>query len=254
MGMSFRNAFVRPPAETFASALTTEAQPRPIDLTRARQQHFAYVTTLRKLGLTVTELAPDPRFPDSCFVQDAAVVIDGQLIVARPGTDSRRGEPDAMMDALVSVGLPMQRIVEPATLDGGDVLLTPDKVFVGLSTRTNAEAAEQLRALVSRDVIAVPLPAGLHLLSSCSFLGQGKMLITAACAARPELAPFEHYVLPPHEDYAANVLVLGQQVILPAGYDIAVSMVEEAGLAPHLLDMSEFEKRDGGVTCLSLLW
>jgi dimethylargininase len=80
------------------------------------------------------------------------------------------------------------------------------------------------------------------------------MLITAACAARPELAPFEHYVLPPHEDCAANVLVLGQQVILPAGYDIAVSMVEEAGLAPHLLDMSEFEKRDGGVTCLSLLW
>jgi dimethylargininase len=98
------------------------------------------------------------------------------------------------------------------------------------------------------------LPAGLHLLSSCSYLGQSRVLITAECAACPELAGFEHFVLPPKESYAANVLALGRDVIMPTGYDVAVSMVEEAGMSPHLLDMSEFEKRDGGVTCLSLLW
>jgi dimethylargininase len=252
--MSYSNAFVKPPAETYASALTTEADPRPVDLALARQQHFAYVTQLRALGLSVTELAPDPAFPDSCFVQDVAFVCDGELIVTRPGAPSRRGEPEAMMDALTDISLPTHFILAPATLDGGDVMLTEDKVYVGLSERTNAEAVQQLRAMLKREVIGVPLPAGLHLLSSCSYLGEGKVLITAECAACSELAGFEQYVLPPRETYAANVLRLGKSVVMPAGFDIAVSMVEEAGLTPHLLDMSEFEKRDGGVTCLSLLY
>jgi dimethylargininase len=252
--MNYTHAFVKPPAETYASALTMEAQPRLVDLALARQQHFAYVTKLRELGLNVTELAPDKHFPDSCFVQDVAFVCDGQLIVTRPGAASRRGEPDAMMDALQSIGLPIQRIAGPGTLDGGDVMVTEDKLYAGLSARSNTAAVAQLRGLVKRPVIGVPLPAGLHLLSSCSYLGEGKVLITAECAICPELAGFEQYVLPPKENYAANVLVLGKHVVMPGGYEIAVSMVEEAGLTPHPLDMSEFEKRDGGVTCLSLLW
>lgn len=252
--MNYTRAFVKPPAETYASALTMEAPPRLIDLALAREQHFAYVTKLRELGLTVTELAPDPRFPDSCFVQDVAFVCDEQLIVTRPGAESRRDEPDAMMDALRSIGLPMRRIEAPATLDGGDVMMTEDKLHVGLSARTNAAAVDQLRDAVKRPVIAVPLPAGLHLLSSCSYLGDGKVLITAECAACPELTAFEQYVLSPQESYAANVLTLGKNVVVPAGFEIATSMIEEAGLTPHLLDVSEFEKRDGGVTCLSLLY
>jgi dimethylargininase len=252
--MNYTHAFVNPPAETYASALTTEAQPRPVDLALARQQHFAYVTQLRALGLSVTELAPDPRFPDSCFVQDVAFVCDGQLIVTRPGAESRRGEPEAMMDALTSMSLPMQFILAPATLDGGDVMITENALYVGLSKRTSPDVVGQLREMVKRKVVGVPLPAGLHLLSSCSYLGEGKVLITAACAERPELAGFEQYVLPPNETYAANALTLDKHVILPAGFDIATSMVEEAGLTPHPLDVSEFEKRDGGVTCLSLLY
>lgn len=252
--VNYKNAFVKPPAETYASALTMEAQPRPIELALARQQHFAYVTKLRELGLSVTELAPDPAFPDSCFVQDVAFVCDGQLIVTRPGAEGRRGETDAMMDALRSISLPMQYILAPATLDGGDVMLTEDKVYVGLSARTNEQAVEQLQGMLKRKVIGVPLPAGLHLLSSCSYLGDGKALITAECAACPELAGFEQYVLPANENYAANVLVLGKNALMPAGFEIAHSMIEDAGLRPHVLDMREFEKRDGGVTCLSLLW
>jgi dimethylargininase len=252
--MNYTNAFVKPPAETYASALTMEADPRPVDLALARQQHFAYVTQLRQLGLSVTELAPDPRFPDSCFVQDVAFVCDGQLIVTRPGADSRRGEPEAMMDALTSISLPMQTIFAPATLDGGDVMLTEDKVYVGLSERTNAQAVEQLRGMLKREVIAVPLPAGLHLLSSCTYLGDERILVTPECSEVQELVGFEQFVLPPQEAYAANVLVLGKDVVMPAGFLLAASQLEDAGFTLHLLDMSEFEKRDGGVTCLSLLY
>jgi dimethylargininase len=252
--MKYTHAFVKPPAETYASALTMEARPRPIDLALARQQHLTYVTKLRKLGLTVTELAPDPDFPDSCFVQDVAFVCDSRLVVTRPGVESRRGEPEAMMDALHSIGLPMKRIEAPGTLDGGDVMLTESAIYVGLSSRTNQAAVEQLRGKVQRPVIAVPLPAGLHLLSSCSYLGHSRLLVTAECSACNELAPFEQFVLSPKENYAANVLVLGDDVVMPSGFLIAESMLQEAGLQTHPLDMSEYEKRDGGVTCLSLLY
>lgn len=248
------HALVKPPAETYANALTMEAQPRPVDLTLARQQHFAYIAKLRELGLSVAELAPDNAFPDSCFVQDVAFVVDGQLIITRPGAPSRRGEPDAMMDALRSIGLPMQRIVEPATLDGGDVMITADALYIGLSERTNQTAVDQLRSMVTLRVIGVPLPAGLHLLSSCSYLGHSRLLVTAECSACPELAPFEQFVLSPKENYAANVLALGEDVVMPSGFPVAESMLQEAGLRTHALDMSEFKKRDGGVTCLSLLY
>jgi dimethylargininase len=252
--MTYKNAFVKLPAFTYANALTSETEPRPVDIDLARQQHFAYVTALRELGLQVTELAPDENFPDSCFVQDVALAIDGQLIVTRPGAESRRGEPDAMMEALRSTGLPIQRIVAPATLDGGDVMITENEVYVGLSARTNAEAVAQLSGLLRRKVVGVPLPAGLHLLSSCSYLGEGKVLITRACADCPELQGFEQFVISPDETYAANVLVLGKHALMPAGFPLTESQLRDAGVQPHPLDMSEFEKRDGGVTCLSLLW
>lgn len=252
--MNYKNAFVKPPAFSYAHALTSETSPRPVDLALARQQHFTYVTALRELGLQVTELAPDEDFSDACFVQDVALAIDRQLIVTRPGAVSRRGEPDAMMDALRSTGLPLQRIVAPATLDGGDVLLTEDAAYVGLSARTNADAVLQLAGMLRRRVVGVPLPAGLHLLSSCSYLGDNRVLITRECAACPELQSFEHFVIAPEEATAANVLVLGQHALMPAGFPLTESVLRSAGIQALPLDMSEFEKRDGGVTCLSLLW
>ncbi len=252
--MNYTHAFVKPPASSYAHALTSEADPRPVDIALARQQHFAYATALRELGLQVTELAPDDDFPDSCFVQDVALAIDGQLIVTRPGAESRRGEPDAMMDALRSTGLPMQRIVAPATLDGGDVLVTEHTVYVGLSARTNAEAVTQLQGMMRHKVVGVPLPAGLHLLSGCCYLGEERLLITPQLSNCPELQGFEQFVIVPNEGYAANVLVLGQHALMPAGFPLTESQLQSAGLRIHTLDMSEFEKRDGGVTCLSLLW
>lgn len=157
------------------------------------------------------------------------------------------------MPALRAIGLPMHRIVEPATLDGGDVMLTEDAIFVGLSERTNDDAIDQLQRIVKRAVIRVRLPAGLHLLSSCSYLGGGRLLVTSALDACPQFAGFHRLVLPGEEELAANVLKIGEDVIMPAGNPAAVRLIASTGLRVHQVPMTEFQKRDGGVTCLSLI-
>jgi len=249
-----RRALVCPPPDSYARALTRDADPRPVDLDLARQQHAAYAAALRRTGLAVTELPPDPAYPDACFVQDPAFVLDDILVVARPGAQSRRREARALAAALAPLELPKYSIVPPATLEGGDVLATEDRLFVGLSARTNVEAVEQLRLVFARPVVAVPVPERyLHLLTGCTYLGNGRLLATADCAALPELSGFERLVVPASEAPAANVLALGAEVILPDGYPLTAGLLARAGFNLHPVPIGEFEKRDGGVTCLSLL-
>ncbi len=135
-------ALVRPPPATYAQALTREADPRPVDIGLALDQHAAYVAALRQLGVAVTELPPDERFPDSCFVQDPAFALDTILVVGRPGAPSRRHEEHDLVAALAPTGLAVYRVTRPATLEGGDLIITEDKLYVGLSGRTNRLACE----------------------------------------------------------------------------------------------------------------
>jgi len=247
-------ALVKPPPDTFDDALTADTNPCRVDVELARRQHAAYVAILCHLGLAVRVLDSSNEWPDSCFVQDIACAIDGRLIVGRPGAASRRGEAASLMPVLAETRLELCEIVEPATLDCGDVLVTESALFVGLSSRTNQAALDQLRSHVRRPVIGVPLPAGLHLLSSCSYLGDSRLLVTSALAAAPELQAFQLVVLSPDDWGAANVLVIGDSVILPAGFSRAEAALRNAGLRPLPLGLSEFAKRDGGPTCLSLLY
>jgi dimethylargininase len=250
-----RRALVRPPPDSYAHALTRDADPRPVDVTLARQQHAVYTAALRRINLAVTELPPDPEYPDSCFVQDPAFVLDDILVVARPGAQSRRHEGRALAAALAPLEFPKYNVVPPAALEGGDVLFTEDKLFVGLSARTNGEAVEQLRMVFARPVVAVPVPERyLHLLTGCTYLGNGRLLATAECAALPELSGFERLLVPESEAPAANVLALGAEVILPDGYPLTAELLARTGFKLHPVPIGEFEKRDGGVTCLSLLY
>ena len=250
-----RRALVCPPPDSYAHALTRDADPRPVDLDLAREQHAAYAAALRRIGLAVTELPPDPDYPDSCFAQDPAFVLDDILVVARPGAQSRRREARALVAALAPLELPRYSVVPPATLEGGDVLVTEDKLFAGLSARTNVEAVEQLRMVFARPVVAVPVPERyLHLLTGCTYLGNGRLLATAECAALPELSGFERLVVPASEAPAANVLALGADVILPDGYPLTAALLARAGFNLHPVPIGEFEKRDGGVTCLAMLY
>jgi dimethylargininase len=248
-------ALVRPPPATYAHALTRDVEPRPVDIGLAREQHAAYVAALRAMGVAVTELPPDDRFPDSCFVQDPAFVLDNILVVGRAGAPSRRHEELALVKALEPAGLAVYRVTRPATLEGGDLLITEDKLYVGLSGRTNRLACEALEMVFSRPVLLVPSPERfLHLLTGCSYLGRNRLLTTAECAALPELRTFEKLVVPEAEWPACNVLALGDEALVPSGYPHTAQMLAEAGFKLHSVPLSEFEKRDGSVTCLSLLY
>jgi dimethylargininase len=248
-------ALVRPPPATYAQALTRDADPPPVDLALALEQHAAYVAALRTLGVAVIELPPDDRYPDSCFVQDPAFVLDGILVVGRAGTPSRRHEEVALVKALEPAEFPVYRVTRPATLEGGDLLITEDKLFVGLSARTNHLGCEALELVFSRPVIGVPVPERfLHLLSGCSYLGRGRLLATAECAALPAFRGLQTFVVPETEWPASNVLALGDDVILPAGYPHTEQMLAAAGFRVHAVPISEYEKRDAGVTCLSLIY
>jgi dimethylargininase len=245
-------AIVRPPGKTYPQALTHLVPPPPIDMGLALEQHRAYVGALRSCGVEVIELPPDDAHPDSVFVQDPVLVVAGRAVALRSAAVSRRGEAEALVGALSS-DLPVAGMQPPATLDGGDVLVADDRLYVGLSTRSNREGCDQLAALTGLPVVGVPLPAGLlHLLSGCTYLGRNRLLVTLSLV--PRLPTFRPVVVPDAEAAAANVLVLGEHAIVPAGYPRVAALVEGCGFEVHAVPTSEFEKRDGGVTCRALLF
>ncbi|MFN2386658.1 MAG: dimethylarginine dimethylaminohydrolase family protein [Thermoanaerobaculia bacterium] len=235
----------------------TRLEPPPsVDLALARAQHAGYVKALRACGVEVTELPSDDTHSDAVFVQDRILVLAGRAIVCPSAVESRRGEDECLVAALNS-GLPIHPLLPPAFLDGGDVLVAEDRVFVGLSERSNEAAVEQLASLLAPDYVVegVKLPTDLlHLLSGCSYLGRGLLLATESVRQLPFAERFQPVPVPEGEAPAANVLALGGDVVLPAGYPVTSARIAERGLEGHEVSVSEFEKRDGGVTCLSLLF
>jgi dimethylargininase len=247
-----RRAFVRQPGVSFAQAISSTGA--VIDVARAREQHAAYVVALRLAGVAVEELPPSEAFPDSCFMQDPALVIGGRAVIARPGAASRRGE-EALVAPLLREQLPTVEIVAPGTLEGGDVLVMPDRVYVGRSERTNAEGIRQLRAaLHPLPVDEIPVGGLLHLLSGVTYLGRNTLLALREMAGRSEFAGMDVLVVPDEEAYACNALGLGDRVVAPAGYERTADLLRGAGFHVLTVPMSEFAKADGGVTCLSLVW
>ncbi|MEJ2211546.1 MAG: arginine deiminase family protein, partial [Anaerolineae bacterium] len=220
-------ALVRPPGDSYRQALSSQ-QPRPeIDVDRARRQHAAYCDALRQAGLDLIELPPDEAHPDACFVQDTAVVYGLLAVIARPGAESRRGEEAAVAEVLGSHRR-LADIRAPATLEGGDVLIVGNRVFVGLSERTNRGGFVQLRDLLELEGAAVQsleVAEGLHLLSGCTYLGRGVLLAAEAWAHEPPFAGLDVVQVPPEEEAAANALGLGDYAILPAGYPRTAALI-----------------------------
>lgn len=257
MSHRFRNALVRPPAATFADGLTTVDLGAP-EPGRALEQHAAYVAVLEGCGVAVTPLAADPRFPDSTFVEDTAILWNGLAILTRPGAASRAGEVAAIAPALERFFPRLDAIAEPGTLDGGDVCEIDGHFLIGLSLRTNAEGARQLAALVAArggtaatiDVRAAP--DILHLKSGLSWLGDGRVAVIEALADHPALARYERIVVDPAEAYAANAVRVNDRLLVPAGFPRFAARLAALGYEVAPLAMSEYQKMDGGLTCLSL--
>lgn len=227
----------------------------PIDVNLAAQQHFAYELKLEALGCEVRSLAAEAELPDSVFVEDTAVVLDELAILAWPGAESRRAEVGTVAAALGPYRK-LAYIEDPGTLDGGDVLTVGKRLFVGLSQRTNAAAAEQMRALLpvyGYSVQAVPVEGCLHLKSAVTQVGERRLLINPAWVDPAAFAGFELIEVDPAEPFAANALLLKGLVVYPAAYPKTRQRLAERGIGVVAVEVSELAKAEGGVTCCSLI-
>ncbi len=255
--MKFTRAIVRPPSATFTDGLTT-AGLGPPDLPRALAQHAAYVAALEACGLAVTALPPDDGFPDSTFVEDTAVLARGLAVLCRPGAPSRAGEVEAVRPAIDAFFPSPAAIEAPGTVDGGDVCEAGDHVFIGVSERTNGEGARQLAALLATRGLGSTLvdvrgiPGLLHLKSGIAWLGGRTLALTEPFVSRPEFAGWSPLRVPPEESYAANAVLVNGRVLVATGFPRFEAAVAALGLPTLPLDMSEFRKLDGGLSCLSL--
>jgi dimethylargininase len=250
--MTNPTAIVREPGLSFTQAISKHPEAQSIDFDLAKTQHKAYVQALKSADTNIAYLETLEEYPDGVFVEDNAVILKNRTLICRMKEASRQGEVDSVIPVLKKF-LPLQKIEGPATLDGGDVLDTGEILFAGLSERTNSEGIDALSAICSKPVVAIEVLQGLHLKSAVSYLG-GNLLIVDPLSVDPKhFSDFEIILVQEDERYAANCLTMWHKVLMPAGFPRLAAQIRNHGLQPVELEMSEFEKADGGVTCLSLI-
>jgi len=298
----FSKAIVRPPSRTFAEGLTTAGLGAP-DYHRALEQHAAYGAALEECGLELIRLEADERHPDSCFVEDAAVIAESsadyadsksddlraarrQAILTRPGAPSRQDEVVSMRSELARLFPSLCEIRSPGTLDGGDVCEAGPHFFIGISERTNEDGARELAEILTtygytssfvdirthaRDARATHAQAAratqaqdarataratslLHLKSGVAYLRDKTLVITDTLAYREEFHEYDLLRVEPGEEYAANCIEVNGRVLIAAGHLRFAKKLCELGYETMELEMSEFQKMDGGLSCLSIRW
>jgi dimethylargininase len=250
------HAIVRPPTAALAGCALTYLERRPIDVGRALEQHAAYVNALRDCGVTIDAMPPLPDLPDAVFVEDTAVVVDECAVITRPGIDSRRAEVDSI-EAALAAHRPVIRITSPGTLEGGDVLRVGRTFFVGQTPRTNAEGTRQLREALGPHGYEVhpATPDGcLHLKSAVTWIGDETLLVNPAWVDVDLFARWQCVPVAPEEPFAANALPVGEVVHVAASAPATRRKLEALGFATVSLDVSEFEKAEAALTCLSILF
>ncbi len=246
-------ALVRRPGPRLADGIVTHISRTPVDVGLAERQHAAYRDALASAGWTLVEVEPVDECPDAVFVEDTVVVCDGLAVLTRPGAPSRRRELAGTDRALRALGLDVARIEPPGTLDGGDVLQVGSTVYVGVGGRTNQPGVEQLGAHLmplGRDVVPVALRDVLHLKSAVTALPDGTLLALPDLVDRAALPPLQ----PVDEEAGCHVVPLGNdRVLIAASAPRTAARIADLGYAPVVVDIGEFEKLEGCVTCLSVL-
>ena len=248
-------------------AITREISPRfndceltylertPIDLDRARAQHRGYVDVLKQVGCTVLELPAETDLPDSVFVEDTAFILPQAAVITRPGADSRKPETESIAQALTS-HTKLLYLREPATLDGGDVLVIGKDIFIGLSTRSNDKAIIQLRELLGAHgytVTGVPLHDCLHLKSAVTRVDDNTLLINKDWVDTSHFEKYELIEIDPSEPDAANCLPIGDAIIYPTSFPKTRAKLEARGYTVVSVEVDELAKAEGAVTCCSLV-
>lgn len=253
----FTHAIVRPPGANYATGLTTMDLGAP-NYPRALQQHEAYCEALEEFGLALTRLEADERYPDSTFVEDTAVVTKQGAALTLPGAVSRVGEVESIAAALSPFYSELHSIDQPGTIDGGDVCEAENHFFIGISQRTNEAGAQQLAAwlasfgFTSSFVDIRGVKNILHLKSGLAYLGDNRLALIDALADHNEFRGYDHVRVTAGEEYAANCVRVNDRVLVAAGYPSFAGTLRELGYKPIALEMTEFQKMDGGLSCLSL--
>jgi len=249
-------ALTRTPGPELANCELTYVERAAIDHGRALAQHAEYRTALAELGAEVVNLPPLAGAPDATFVEDPALVLDDVALLTRPGAESRQPETASLAEALCA-WRPVEHMQAPGTLDGGDVMRIGDVLHVGQSSRTNHAGLKQLAHIVlSRGlrVKAIRVEGSLHLKTACTWLGGETLLLNPGWVDTERLAGFRFVEVDPGEPFGANALMVGGRALLAASAPRTAQRVEALGIDTRLVDLSEFEKAEGGPTCLSLLF
>lgn len=250
-------AIVKPPSVTFASGETT-AELGKADFQEALRQHQAYCAALESCGLELIHLAADDKHPDSTFVEDTALLTSRGAVLTRPGAVSRRGEVESIAPVVHEYFRDVYSIEEPGTVDAGDVCEAGEHFFIGVSRRTNEHGARQLAAILdtfgySSSLIDIRgLSNILHLKSGMAWLSGRRLVVIDALRNVQEFSGYDLVCLNSTEEYAANCLSLNGRTLIASGFPTMQRELEQLGYPTMSLNMSEFQKMDGGLSCLSL--
>jgi len=252
--MRFNNAIVRKPSKSMINGLSN-ADLGQVIYHLALQQHEQYINALLECGVNIIILDADENFPDSCFVEDVALCTPKCAIITRPGAESRRGEIQNMKEVLKEFYENIERIQEPGTIEAGDIMMVGNHYYIGLSARTNENGADQMIAILEKYGMSgskVALEEVLHLKTGLAYLENNQLVISGEFLQNADFNKFNKIEIDKNDAYSANCIWVNDKVLIPSGFPDTRKKIAEAGFEIIELEMSEFQKLDGGLSCLSL--
>lgn len=253
----FKNVIVRRPSKSMVEGITSAPELGKPDYELALKQHDNYIKALESCGVKVTVLDAMEEFPDSCFVEDTAVLTKNCAIISNPGAPTRQKESGYMVDTIKKFYSEdkIEYITSPGTMEGGDVMMVGNHFYIGLSARTNEEGCKQFIAALEKHGHTgsiVPLEKVLHLKTGLAYLENNNLLVAGEFVDKEDFAKFNKIKITTDEAYSANCIWVNEKVLVPAGYEKTKKAIENAGYEVILVDTSEYKKLDGGLSCLSL--
>jgi dimethylargininase len=251
--MNQPKAFVRPPGNSYVKAQSQHPENAKIDVALAKAQHEKYTDALELAGVEVIYMPTLEYFPDSVFVEDTAIFMKDCIAISYFKGNARRGETECIQPLLVKYGK-LEVLGPPVTVDGGDVLNTGKHLFIGQSKRTNEHAVGELGKLTNQPVVPVPVEKGLHLKTSATYIGRNIIVLDPYTIDRSYFEQYEIIEVDEDEGYAANCLAFGENVLIAEGNPKLAEKLDDRGFKTIPVPMSEYEKANGGLTCLSLVF
>jgi len=250
----FTKAIVRTPGRSIIKGLSTAGLGLP-DYQKALLQHKEYIKALKKCGLEVTVLEPDEHYPDSTFVEDTVLLTSRSAIITNPGAVSRKGEVISMKKVLSEFYKNIESIDDPGRVEAGDIMMIGTHFYIGLSERTNEAGAWKIIEILNKYEMSgsvVSLEKVLHLKSGVAYLENNNLVASGEFIEKSEFQKYNILKIDDDESYAANSVWINGIVLIPQGYPKAKNLIENAGYSTIEIDVSEFSKLDGGLSCLSL--